>query len=90
MAVLKRKVTVTMLIDTERHDGEFSVRVTEDGRLKKTWTPSQALTTAGALHEYVRYLMGFALDTMMAAEHPELKEKVARRWKSTYVHKAGK
>ena len=47
MTVLKRKVTVTLLIDTERHDGEFKVRVTEDGRLKKTWTPSQALTTAG-------------------------------------------
>ena len=87
--MLKRKVTVTLLIDTERHDGEFSVRVTEDGRPKKTWTPSQALTTAGALHEYERYLMGFALDTMMAAEFPELKEKVGR-WESTYVHKAGK
>ena len=46
---MKRVITITMDIDESTHEAKVTSRITEDGKVKKEWTPPQAVTVSRVL-----------------------------------------
>ena len=53
---MKRIITFTMDIDTEKHESENSVVVTEDGIEKTEWKVAEAMSVISVLSNYIKDL----------------------------------
>ena len=54
---MKRVITFTMDIDESTHRANITQKVTENGKVKKEWTPPQGVSTALACIEMGRRLL---------------------------------
>lgn len=66
--IKKRKVTITIDVDTETHEGWIKAHISENGKVKKTWLPSEAVCTANTLIEIARDLLNGSLKRLIAIE----------------------
>lgn len=62
---MKRIIKITMDINEDTHAAEVSSVVTENGKIKKEWTPPQGVSTALALIESARALLNDLNDYMI-------------------------
>ena len=70
---MKRVITITMDIDESTHEAKITTRITEDGKVKKTWTPPQGISTAKVLIQTADMLMT-DLHNFMIQEMDKMKE----------------
>lgn len=73
--IKKRKVTITMEINSDTHIGWVTEKVYENGKIKKKWTPSEAMSTADSLIRCAHRLLESALPKSIEIENAIRKEE---------------